>query len=75
VLHVYTQTCYLLDTRVDWQMFNVLPGDQQLIDFVVSYGEPFPKRDADGNVARTPTPPGRSSDYFLVGYYNAKLLP
>ena len=38
------------DTRIDWQMFNIIPNDTQLVDLVLSYGETFPKKDSEGNV-------------------------
>lgn len=41
---------HLTDTRIDWQMFNVVPDDEQLIDFIVSFGETFPKKDEKGNI-------------------------
>lgn len=48
--------------RLDWQLFNVEPEDQQLVDLVVSYGEPFPKKDADGNViTQVTTTPGTAT--------------
>lgn len=49
------------DTRVDWQMFNVTPNDKQLVDLVLSFGEAFPRKDAEGNIiANTPAVPGQS---------------
>ena len=37
-----------LDIRIDWQMFNVSPDDEQLLDLVVVYGDPFPLKDENG---------------------------
>lgn len=56
-LHFYNNSlllmlsvCVSVDVRLDWQLFNVESDDQQLVDFVVSYGDAFPKKDAKGNV-------------------------
>ena len=37
-----------VDIRIDWQIFNVSPDDQQLLDLVVVYGNPFPLKDDSG---------------------------
>nr|XP_014342849.1 PREDICTED: deleted in lung and esophageal cancer protein 1 isoform X1 [Latimeria chalumnae]XP_014342850.1 PREDICTED: deleted in lung and esophageal cancer protein 1 isoform X1 [Latimeria chalumnae] len=37
------------DIRLDWETYNIEDGDLQLLDLLVSYGEPFPLKDADGN--------------------------
>ena len=42
--------CYsFLDIRADWEVFDIVPNDKQILDFVVSFGEAFPLRDAAGN--------------------------
>lgn len=49
-----------IDTRVDWQMFNITPNDKQLIDLVLTYGESFPKKDSQGHIlARSPSVQGK----------------
>lgn len=41
-------------------MFNVAAEDEQLIDFVVSFGESFPKKDDKGNIiTHPPQSPGK----------------
>lgn len=51
---------FVTDTRVDWKMFNVAAEDEQLIDFVVSFGESFPKKDDKGNIiTHPPQSPGK----------------
>ncbi|XP_026871989.2 deleted in lung and esophageal cancer protein 1 isoform X2 [Electrophorus electricus] len=37
------------DIRIDWLTHNKETADRKLIDLMVSYGEPFPLRDTDGN--------------------------
>ncbi|XP_043923496.1 deleted in lung and esophageal cancer protein 1 [Protopterus annectens] len=37
------------DIRLNWQTYNKEKGDSQLLDLLVSYGDPFPRKDADGN--------------------------
>ncbi|XP_030622999.1 deleted in lung and esophageal cancer protein 1 [Chanos chanos] len=37
------------DIRVDWVTFNRDSEDRKLIDLIVTFGEPFPLKDADGN--------------------------
>lgn len=39
----------LPDIRMDWETYNVDQNDRQLVDVVVSYGDAFPLKDADGN--------------------------
>ena len=52
----------LTDTRLDWQMFNSVQCDEQLVDFVVSFGEIFPKKDEKGNIiTHPPSSPGLST--------------
>lgn len=34
---------------MDWETYNVDRNDRQLVDVVVSYGDAFPLKDADGN--------------------------
>lgn len=34
---------------MDWETYNVDPNDRQLVDVVVTYGDAFPLKDADGN--------------------------
>ena len=38
----------LLDVRVDWEVFNEDTDSAHLVDLVVTYGKPFPLRDATG---------------------------
>ncbi|XP_039609639.1 deleted in lung and esophageal cancer protein 1 isoform X1 [Polypterus senegalus] len=37
------------DIRLDWQTFNQERGDLKLLDLLISFGEPFPRKDVDGN--------------------------
>ncbi|XP_076868774.1 deleted in lung and esophageal cancer protein 1 isoform X2 [Brachyhypopomus gauderio] len=37
------------DIRIDWLTYNKETADRKLIDLMVSFGEPFPLKDADGN--------------------------
>uniref|UniRef100_A0A8C4SEY7 DLEC1 cilia and flagella associated protein n=1 Tax=Erpetoichthys calabaricus TaxID=27687 RepID=A0A8C4SEY7_ERPCA len=37
------------DIRLDWQTFNQERGDMKLLDLLISFGEPFPRKDVDGN--------------------------
>lgn len=37
------------DIRVDWETYNIEENDHQLVDVVVTYGDHFPLKDADGN--------------------------
>lgn len=37
------------DIRVDWETYSLEPNDHKLVDVLVSYGEHFPLKDADGN--------------------------
>ncbi|KAM6900472.1 deleted in lung and esophageal cancer protein 1 [Xenentodon cancila] len=39
----------MFDIRVDWETYNVDQNDRKLVDVVVTYGDPFPLKDADGN--------------------------
>ncbi|XP_061522302.1 deleted in lung and esophageal cancer protein 1 isoform X1 [Phycodurus eques] len=39
----------LFDIRLDWETYNVVPNDRKLVDIVMSYGESFPLKDANGN--------------------------
>ncbi|XP_029955542.1 deleted in lung and esophageal cancer protein 1 isoform X2 [Salarias fasciatus] len=39
----------MFDVRVDWETYNIEPNDCKLLDVVVSYGDAFPLKDADGN--------------------------
>ncbi|XP_061661850.1 deleted in lung and esophageal cancer protein 1 isoform X2 [Syngnathoides biaculeatus] len=39
----------LFDIRLDWETYNVVPNDRKLVDVVMSYGESFPLKDANGN--------------------------
>jgi len=34
--------------RIDWQTFNVVANDSQLVDLIVIYGDPFPLKDKKG---------------------------
>ena len=44
--------------RVDWRVFNQdEPDDNKLMDFIISYGRPFPPYDSDGKEI-VPTAPG-----------------
>ncbi|XP_069130810.1 deleted in lung and esophageal cancer protein 1-like isoform X4 [Argopecten irradians] len=36
------------DIRLDWQLYNLEEGDTKLLDFIVGFGEAFPKRDENG---------------------------
>ena len=36
------------DIRVDWQTFNIVPDDRQLVDLVVTFGKPFPLKNKNG---------------------------
>jgi len=36
------------DIRIDWQIFNIYADDQQLLDLLVVYGNPFPLKDKNG---------------------------
>lgn len=48
------------DIRVDWRVYNQNDeNNDRLLDFIVSYGRPFPQVDASGNeiLPRTPEPP------------------
>ncbi|XP_021361346.1 deleted in lung and esophageal cancer protein 1-like isoform X1 [Mizuhopecten yessoensis] len=37
-----------LDIRLDWQLFNLEEDDTKLLDFIVGFGDAFPKRDENG---------------------------
>ncbi|XP_073686554.1 deleted in lung and esophageal cancer protein 1 [Garra rufa] len=37
------------DIRMDWVTYNLEVGDRKLLDLLVTCGEPFPLKDADGN--------------------------
>nr|XP_023656043.1 deleted in lung and esophageal cancer protein 1 isoform X1 [Paramormyrops kingsleyae] len=37
------------DIRLDWETFNQERGDMMLLDLLVTYGDPFPLKDPDGN--------------------------
>ena len=57
------------DIRLDWQTFNIDYSDQQLLDFVVSYGDEFPLKDADGNEVVPPEADGGYS-YMFCGVFH-----
>uniref|UniRef100_A0A1A8CH83 Deleted in lung and esophageal cancer 1 n=1 Tax=Nothobranchius kadleci TaxID=1051664 RepID=A0A1A8CH83_NOTKA len=37
------------DVRLDWKTYNIDQNDGKLVDVVLSYGDHFPLKDADGN--------------------------
>ncbi|XP_037829185.1 deleted in lung and esophageal cancer protein 1 isoform X2 [Kryptolebias marmoratus] len=39
----------MFDIRMDWETYNTDQNDRKLVDVLVSYGEHFPLKDADGN--------------------------
>ncbi|XP_070709445.1 deleted in lung and esophageal cancer protein 1 [Pempheris klunzingeri] len=39
----------MFDIRLDWETYNVDQNDRKLVDVVVTYGDAFPVKDADGN--------------------------
>ncbi|KAM9332633.1 deleted in lung and esophageal cancer protein 1 [Pholidichthys leucotaenia] len=39
----------IFDIRLDWETYNKHLNDGKLVDLVVSYGDAFPRKDADGN--------------------------
>ncbi|XP_008295951.1 deleted in lung and esophageal cancer protein 1 [Stegastes partitus] len=39
----------MFDIRIDWETYNIDQSDRKLVDLVVTYGDPFPIKDADGN--------------------------
>ncbi|XP_026216993.1 deleted in lung and esophageal cancer protein 1 [Anabas testudineus] len=39
----------MFDIRVDWETYNIDQNDHKLVDVVVTYGDAFPVKDADGN--------------------------
>ncbi|XP_037612878.1 deleted in lung and esophageal cancer protein 1 [Sebastes umbrosus] len=39
----------MFDIRMDWKTYNVDQNDRKLVDLVVTYGDAFPVKDADGN--------------------------
>ncbi|XP_026147588.1 deleted in lung and esophageal cancer protein 1 [Mastacembelus armatus] len=39
----------MVDIRMDWETYNIDKNDHKLVDMVVTYGEAFPVKDADGN--------------------------
>uniref|UniRef100_A0A3Q3AEI5 DLEC1 cilia and flagella associated protein n=1 Tax=Kryptolebias marmoratus TaxID=37003 RepID=A0A3Q3AEI5_KRYMA len=39
----------VIDIRMDWETYNTDQNDRKLVDVLVSYGEHFPLKDADGN--------------------------
>jgi len=48
-------------------MFNLTPNDEQLIDFLVTFGDSFPEKDSDGNpIERSKHSPGEN--YSSVSY-------
>ncbi|CAH1788302.1 unnamed protein product [Owenia fusiformis] len=57
------------DVRLDWEVYNVEPEDDQLLDFNVTYGVAFPLRDKDGveiePVIEGPPPPERLPTEFI----------
>ncbi|XP_061777252.1 deleted in lung and esophageal cancer protein 1 [Nerophis ophidion] len=38
----------MFDIRLDWETYNILANDRKLVDVVISYGQSFPLKDADG---------------------------
>lgn len=56
-----------VDVRIDWQMFNIQPNDDQLVDFILSVGDAFPKKDSSGNtVAEIKAIPGTHLFLLLI---------
>ena len=47
--HVRVNNQAPFDIRVDWEVYNMEEGDNQLLDFLVTYGQAFPLRDPHGN--------------------------
>ncbi|XP_053715833.1 deleted in lung and esophageal cancer protein 1 isoform X1 [Synchiropus splendidus] len=50
----------MFDIRMDWETYNIEDDNKQLVDVLISYGETFPLKDADGNeviVASSEGPP------------------
>ena len=43
-----TFTRFVSDIRLDWELYNVEEADSKLLDLVVTFGQAFPLRDADG---------------------------
>ncbi|KAF7213824.1 deleted in lung and esophageal cancer protein 1 isoform X2 [Nothobranchius furzeri] len=39
----------MFDIRLDWKTYNIDQNDGKLVDVVLSYGDHFPLKDADGN--------------------------
>ncbi|XP_023122061.2 deleted in lung and esophageal cancer protein 1 [Amphiprion ocellaris] len=39
----------MFDIRIDWEIYNIDQNDRKLVDLVVTYGDAFPIKDADGN--------------------------
>ncbi|XP_060064823.1 deleted in lung and esophageal cancer protein 1-like [Ylistrum balloti] len=64
-----------LDIRLDWQLYNIEEEDTKILDFIVGFGEAFPKRDENGmevippwkNEKQTPVPemPKRMPTEFI----------
>uniref|UniRef100_UPI00398F6025 deleted in lung and esophageal cancer protein 1 isoform X2 n=1 Tax=Pristiophorus japonicus TaxID=55135 RepID=UPI00398F6025 len=49
------------DIRLDWETYNQEKDDMQLVDLVISYGQPFPLKDESGNdFIETSNPPSES---------------
>ncbi|XP_072029825.1 LOW QUALITY PROTEIN: deleted in lung and esophageal cancer protein 1-like [Amphiura filiformis] len=36
------------DIRIDWQIYNLIPRDRKLLDMLVTFGNPFPLLDENG---------------------------
>nr|XP_057916295.1 deleted in lung and esophageal cancer protein 1 isoform X2 [Doryrhamphus excisus] len=46
----------MFDIRLDWETYNIIPNDRRLVDVVMSYGQSFPLKDADGSETLRDTP-------------------
>lgn len=70
--------CLLTDIRVDWEIYNIDPLSTKVLDVLVTYGEAFPLKDADGNEVMAEalsfsdgdvqTPWQRNSDYERTSF-------
>ncbi|XP_008306151.1 deleted in lung and esophageal cancer protein 1 isoform X2 [Cynoglossus semilaevis] len=68
----------LTDIRVDWEIYNIDPLSTKVLDVLVTYGEAFPLKDADGNEVMAEalsfsdgdvqTPWQRNSDYERTSF-------
>lgn len=45
----FNSVFFVTDIRLDWDTYNKDYKDHKLIDVIVTSGDPFPLKDADGN--------------------------